>query len=430
MGNVNEVKKESKLKQNMPTLIILMISGAMVYSLPYFKNYYYDAFVKYYNLTNTQMGILGSIFGATSVFSYFFGGILADRWPARNLLTISLISTGALGLAMLLYPPFPILVVIYAAWGITSVLTFWSALVKAVRSIAGADEQGKAFGFFEGGRGITNMIQSVVILSLFGYLNKSFNDKVALSAVIVAYSIICIILGILVFILYKNPESDDSQAKEDKNLFDVSSLKKVIKMPTTWLSVLIIFCSYSTLIGYYYITPYATSVFGVTAVIAAALGYLSQFCRPVGSVVSGILADKIGSSVVAAISYILLIIGLLGVAFTPEKQSMIWLLIVSAAIIYTSMYAVQSMHFAILEEGDYPLEITGAVTAIITPLGYSAEFFIPIIAGRCLDNWPGAEGYKIFFTVLAGIAAVGLLAVLIWMKLTKEKRMKLMQNNK
>lgn len=412
----------SKLKKNMPTLLILIISGALIYALPYFRSYYYDAFLKYFNITNTQMGALGSAFGGFSVFAYFLGGFCADRWPARNLMTISLVTTGALGFVLLLFPPYPVVFAIHCLWGITSILTFWSALVKAIRSLAGTDEQGKAFGFFEGGRGIVNMVQSALILALFGFLAKTMSDKAGLSAVILIYSIICILLGVMVFLMFKEPEPERSDAPNTK-LFNMDILKRVAKLPTTWLQILIIFCSYAMIISYFYITPYATSVFGTSAVIAAALGYFSQYCRPIGCFSSGIFADKFGSSKVCAISYIIMIVGMLGLIFTPGKPSMIWMLLVFIAIIYASMYAIQSMHFAIMEEGQYPLEVTGTATAIITPIGYSAEFFMPVIGGICLDHWAGATGYKVFFGILIVLAVIGFIATLAWMALTKEKRM-------
>lgn len=419
---MSEKNTGSKLKKNMPTLFILVLSGAMIYSLPYFRNYYYDAFVEAFNITNTQMGALGSAYGGFSIIAYGLGGFCADRWPARYLMTISLITTGALGFVLLLFPPYPVVMLIHCVWGITSILTFWSALVKAIRSLANSDEQGKAFGFFEGGRGVVNMIQSALILAMFGFLAKAYSDQTALTAIIVVYSLINVLLGILVFFMFKEPETEEGADEKPKKLLDVKILKKVAKMPTTWLQILIIFCSYGMIISYFYITPYATGVFGMSAVVAAALGYFSQYCRPVGCFASGIIADKIGSSKVTAFSFGLMIVGIIGVILTPGQPSMLWMLLIFIAAIYVSMYAIQSMHFAIMEEGEYPLEITGTATAIITPLGYSAEFFMPLIAGVCLDKWVGATGYKVFFGVLAVMAVVGLLASVAWMAVTKEKR--------
>ena len=407
----------------MPTLIVLIISGAFIYALPYFRNYYYDTFVRSFHITNTQMGALGSIYGVTSMISFFFGGFCADRWPTKYLLPISLISTGALGFMLLTYPPYPVVFMIHSLWGFTCVLTFWNALIIAIRGLASSDEQGKAFGFFEGGRGIVNIVQSAFVLSLFGYLCKVSTEQRALSAVITTYSVICILLGILVFFALEKKVV--GRGTEGKKIVNIDILIKILKMPTTWLSSVIIFTSYGVIISYFYITPYTTSVFGVSVVIAAALGYFSQYCRPLGCFFTGVVADKIGSSKMMSIAFVVLILGWMGVIAVPGQPSMIWLLLVFIAAIYTSMYGIQSLHYAILEEGDYPLEITGTASAIIMPIGYSSEFIVPITAGICLDTWPGLQGYKIFFGILTFMCIIGFLAVLAWMRVTKEKRMQM-----
>lgn len=410
-----------KLKKNIATLLILTISGAMVYSLPYFRNYYYDAFLESFNITNTQMGLLGSVFGGFSIIAFFLGGFCADRWPAKKLLPLSLFATGGMGLLLLLKPPFWAIFLIHALWGITAILTFWSALIKALRSIADEDEQGKVFGFFEGGRGITNMVQSALVLGMFGFLSSKINTNFALMTVIVVYSAINIILGILVIIFYKEEKFE----RQTGALINVPAMKRLLKMPTTWLHVIIIFCSYAICCSYFYITPYATAVFGATAVVGAAMGYFSQYCRPIGCFVAGMAADKIGSSKVCAISYAILVVGLIGVIFTPGKPSMIFMLLVFCAAVYASMYGCQSMHFAIMEEGDYPMEITGTANSILTPLGYSVELFAPMVAGLCIDHWAGATGYKVFFGILTVLAAIGFIATLLWMAKTKDRRMEI-----
>lgn len=424
-------KKTSSLKKNMPTLLILIISGALIYALPYFRYYYYDAFVEQFNITNTQMGALGSAFGGTAIIGYMFGGFFADRWPTRYLLTISLVSTGLLGFVLLTYPSYPVVLGVHLAFGIASIVTFWSALIKAIRSLADSDEQGRAFGMFEGGRGIVNMVQSALILSLFGYLAAKFGDKTALSTIITTYSVICLLLGVMVFTMYKDPALRDGEAVQlSKKVFDKDVFMKVAKMPTTWLCTVIIFTSYATIISYFYITPYATMVFGASAVFAAAMGYFSQYCRPVGCFLTGFLADRVGSSKMLALLFLILTGGLLGLIVLPGQPSMIYMLMLFCAAIYASMYGIQSLHFAILEEGDYPLSTTGAATAIITPLGYSAEMIMPIIAGMCLDRNPGPAGYKIFFSILVTLGAIGFVTSIVWQYVTREKRALLRERRK
>lgn len=92
-------------------------AGAHIYGLPYFRYDYYDAYLEVYHLTNTQMGVFGSIFGVFGMISYLFGGYLADRVSIRLLLTVSLVGTGLGGFLHLLPLTFPMLVGLYAFWG-------------------------------------------------------------------------------------------------------------------------------------------------------------------------------------------------------------------------------------------------------------------------------------------------------------------------
>lgn len=410
-----------KLKHNIPTLVILIVSGAMCYAFPYFRSYYYDTYMEAFGFNDIQMGVLGSAYGSFAILAYFLGGFCADRWPAKNLLALSMLVSGVLGLALLAYPPFWVVFAIHAVWGITTILTFWDALVKALRTIASEDEQGRVFGLFEGGRGATNMIQSALILAAFGLISAKSGGKAGISMIIIIYAVIYILLGVLILLCYKEPEFK----RETHAIVNVPQLKKVLKMPTTWLQSAIIFCSYAMCCSYFYVTPYAQEVFGATAVVSAACGYFSQYIRPIGCVVAGFAADRIGSSKVCAISFVVMILSTVGVLFTPGQMSMIWMLLISIAGIYASMYACQSMHFAIMEEGDYPHEYTGTAVAIITPIGYSVEAISSLVAGYCLATWDGAMGYKVFFGFLLALAVIGLICNIAWMNLTKAKRMEL-----
>lgn len=416
---------EGKLKRNLPTLLILIIAGEMIYTLPYFRNYYYDVFLEAFNLTNTQMGSLGSAYGICCIISYIFGGYVADRFKTKHLLSLSLILTGALGFTLLLYPPYPALLVIYGAWGITSIMTFWVALIKAVRSLAASNEQGKAFGFFEGGRGLAKVIESALVLAMFAFVAKKLTDNMALTSVIIFYSVMCIALGLIILFIYREPVSDaavEAGEAADQTKFKWPVLFKILKMPTTWLAAILILTSYSMINSFYYITPYATAAFGASTVIAAALGYFSQYCRPIGSFSSGIIGDRIGISNMVIIGYCVLAAGLVALILLPGKPSLILLLLIFIAVIYISMYALQATHFAILVEGDYPVETTGAVAMPLMIVGYSGEVFMPIVAGACLDHFGGIEGYKVLFGILLGLTILGLLTAIVWQRMTRVKR--------
>ena len=85
---------QSKLKKNMLRLILISIAGTMIYGLPYFRSYYYDAYLQTYGLTNAQMGMFGSIFGIMGACSYLFGGVVADLLTPKKLMSVSMVLTG------------------------------------------------------------------------------------------------------------------------------------------------------------------------------------------------------------------------------------------------------------------------------------------------------------------------------------------------
>ena len=82
-----------KLSKNFFAIIVVAFGGAIIYGLPYFRYDYYDAYLEVYNLTDSQAGVFGSILGVFGMISYLFGGIVADRFSTRTILTVSLIGT-------------------------------------------------------------------------------------------------------------------------------------------------------------------------------------------------------------------------------------------------------------------------------------------------------------------------------------------------
>lgn len=289
----------SKLRKHMFHLVIITIAGAMIYGLPYFRSYFYDAYLDAYNLTNTQMGSFGSMFGVFGMISYLFGGVVADMISTRKLMSVSLVLTGLGGLLHLMNPSYIMLLGIYALWGFTSLFAFWPSLLKSLREIASEKEQSKAYGFMDGGRGIVYAIDGVAIVAIFGYFSKTASDAAGLNGVITYYSIIAIILGILLFILMKDkkPETTTTIETPDKQeRISFAQVLEVIKMPAVWILSLILCCTYTMNIAFYYFTPYATSKFGMAATAGAIVTIAAQYVRPIAAFGGGIIADRIGRS--------------------------------------------------------------------------------------------------------------------------------------
>lgn len=408
-------KTASKLKNNMGRLVILTTAGSLIYGLPYFRSYYYDAYLEVYHLTNTQMGTFGSIFGVLGAISYLFGGIVADMISPRMIMSVSLILTGAAGLLHLTNPSYGILVLIYLIWGFTSLFAFWPALLKGLRGLAAENEQSKAFGFMEGGRGIINALHLAITLAVFNFFSKTAGNLAGLNGVITFYSIVVILLGILTFLLMKN---DKEQTKKGEKL-SFRQVIDVLKMPAVWILSLILCCTYTMNISMFYFTPYATASFGITATAAAVVTMMAQYIRPISSIGGGILADRLGRSKMMFIGFIFM--GISTAVLVLFKNVSIRLFIGLCILIYLAMYLNYGVVFSMMEEGGVPAHVAGTAIGVVCTLGYLPEVICPVLAGHVLDTYTEL-GYKYYFMGVAVVMFIGIIALILWNRYLKASR--------
>ena len=409
---------QSKLKKNMLRLILISIAGTMIYGLPYFRSYYYDAYLQTYGLTNSQMGMFGSIFGIMGACSYLFGGVVADMFSARKLMTISMILTGLGGLLHLFHPSYLMLVGIYFLWGFTSLFAFWPALLKVLRSLANEDEQSKAYGFMDATRGITNAVQLAVTMAIFNALSKKASDLAGLNGVVIFYSAVCIVMGIgLYFVLDEKKLQTGSDDAEDESKFSFAIVKQVLKMPVVWLLSLVVCCSYTMPILFYYFTPYATANLGMTAAAGAMVTMLAQYVRPVACVVGGVAADKIGRANVMYGTMGIMLASTLVLIFAKSMTNAVFIGI--CACIYFGMYGAYSLVFSMFDECGIPKYMSGTAIGLICTIGYMPEFFCPLLAGKVLDTY-GNAGYHILFIFLAVMMVIGLILLTFYKRLVKK----------
>lgn len=399
-----------KLRKNLFAILLISFGGAIIYGLPYFRYDYYDAYLEAYNLNNTQMGVFGSIFGVFGMVSYLFGGYVADRVSVRKLLVYSLVGTGLGGFIHLLPLSFYSLVALYAFWGFSSLFAFWPACVKAVRMLSDSDGQGKAFGIFEGGRGVAAAIAASIAVILFKIGVKSLGIYVGMRYIIVFYSVLTILSGILV---YFNMEDEIISSGEK---ISISDIKNVIKLPAVWIIAIVTFCNYIFTLSLYYFVPYATSLLGMTVTSAAVLAAVKRYISPVSNVGGGVLGDKIGTSNLLFISFIGMALGVTGILLLPLNGTT--LVIGAFVFLYILNYLFYqvnySLSWAMMEEGAIPDKYSGTAVGLISTIGYLPDIFLSLMAGKILDNYPGVAGYRYLFIILISVLLVGAVFVKIW----------------
>ncbi|TXE89483.1 MFS transporter [Campylobacter volucris] len=405
------------LKNNFFTLLLLSFCGSIIYGLPYFRKYYYDDYMALYNLNNFQMGLLGSAYGLLGLFSYALGGYLADRFAPKKLLIFSLIATGCGGLLHLYFTSLNVLLIIYGIWGITSLLTFWPSLIKIVRSLANSKEQARAYGIFEGGRGVVGAIHLAIATSIFGYFQTKSLASQGIEMVIVFYSLAPIISAILLFFLLKDKVEEKSEKLRLQDLF------VLLKNSALWLIVVITFCTYFFNMSFYYFTPYASNIIGTSAVFAAILTVLAQYIRPVSSTIGGFVADGYGKAKVMLIGFVMMGIGVMFLMLSSNLSGFLQMAVLtsSCVVVYVAMYSNFGIYYSLLSEGKIPIHLTGMAIGIVSTFGYLPEVFAPLLAGDLLDRYAGVKGYHYYFSIMIIMAILGVIFCSVWIKKYNKK---------
>lgn len=410
--------KEAKqsYRKNLGTILLLAFAGSIIYGLPYFRSYYYDTYQSMYNLTNTQMGLLGSAYGILGVFSYVIGGVLADRIKAKKLLIFSLITTGFGGLLHLAVSDFYALAAIYGLWGVTSLLTFWPALLKIVRIQATDDEQSRAYGIFEGSRGVFNAAHLAIATAIFGVFEAKTIPYMGINAIIWFYSLAPLIVGIMFIFMLREPETV-REAGSSRNV-SFKQILSVLKMPVMWLIIIMIYTSYTFNMSSYYFTPYASNIIGVSAVIAAILTVMSQYVRPFAATIGGFAGDKVGKSKTMIVGYILMVAGVFIMDMTGRMNSdaRMILVVTACVLVYAGMFSNFGLYFSFISEAGIPVELGGVAIGMASTFGYLPEVLSYTIAGKLLDAYPGYEGYHLNHMYMIAMGIIGLIAAVIWTK--------------
>lgn len=409
-------------------LLLLIVAGESVFILPFvLSRVFRPVVLEAFNLDNYQLGMCFSIYGIVALFSYLFGGPLADRFAPRKLLAIALWATAAGGFVYATFPDFRMLQVLYGYWGFTTIFLFWAPMIKATRIWGGSVSQGKAFGFLDGGRGLTGALfaaMGVLVFSLFlspETANPGIHEsKNAFRQIVLISSGTITAVGVLVWFFLKF----DRQTEEAVIPGNItrSQISSVVKLPAVWLLMLIICCAY---VGYKItdvFSLYARDVLHYDPVDSAQVGTFLLFIRPLVGVLIGLLVDYRKTSLWLMGSFVVTLIGALLFTSGWISASGSVLFLLSTLTTAMGVYASRCLYFAVMEQGNIPIALTGTAVGLISLVGYTPDIFAGPLIGSLLDQTPGAEGYRHVFGLLGGFALIGGIASWWYYRLAKASR--------
>lgn len=419
------IKKSVKSKWT--SLLLLILAGEAVFIIPFvLARVFRPTVLDVFNLTNVELGSCFSMYGIVAMVSYLFGGPLADRFQPRKLMAIGLILTAAGGIVYSSEPSFTTLRILYGYWGFTTIFLFWAPMIKATRVWGGSNSQGKAFGFLDGGRGMVGALFAslgVLIFSMFiiGEISDALIEdrQEAFKYVVLVSSGIVAFIGVLVWFFLKMPTEGETIVMDSINL---RQIRTVLRIPSVWLLMIIILCAY---VGYKItdvFSLYAKEVMLYDEVKSAQVGTFLLFIRPVVGVLIGFIADKSRTTLWLIISFIIAIIGALFFASGSIAPTSGSLFLMSILITATGVYAIRSLYFATMQEGNIPLVLTGTAVGMISLIGYTPDIFAGPAMGYLLDSSPGETGHQHVFMMLIAFSVVGLLASIIFYKVSSRPR--------
>lgn len=403
---------------------VLIIAGEMVFSLPFHTaRFFRPTLLDVFEYSNTQLGDIFAVYGVTAMVSYFPGGVIADMYSARTLISVSLLLTGLGGLYMATIPGPMGMALVYGYFGVTNILMFWAALLKATREWGGNLSQGKAFGILDGGRGFVASAVAVLGVALLASYMPDNADmatdaqrRAGFSALIVMYSLFTMSIALLTWLLIPAGNNTTAQTTLRGALHGAIN---ALPRPIIWAQAGIIVCAYCGYKGLDNYSLYAVQVLGMDQVEGARFAAYAGYLRLPGAVAAGLLADRIQPSRALGLTFGLLTV-VFGILFMAIPEG-VWISIIYANVLvsFFAVYALRGIYFALIHETRTPKNLTGTTIGVVSFIGFTPEIFFGPITGRILDASPGVQGHQNYFLFLSVVALIGMSVVLYLIRINR-----------
>ncbi|MFG5862067.1 MFS transporter [Metapseudomonas sp. CR1201] len=385
--------------------LVLVLGGGTIYKLANLKDAFYIPMQEHMGLTHTEIGTLLSANAIIATALFVVGGFLADRFETRKLIPLGLVGTGALGLYLASFPGFSQLLIVFALLAVCADCIFWPSLLKAIRNLGDDGEQGRMFGFLEGGRGV---VDTLVAFSALGVFVALGSGAAGLKAAILFYSGIDIVVGLLTLFLLR----DSRQANGNREPIGLAGLMEAVRMPGIWLVSLNVFMVYIVYCGLTYFIPYLKEMYQLPVALVGAYGIINQyFLKVLGGPAGGFIADKGLKSPSRYLKWAFLaLLPLMAVILSiPKGESYIYAGMAATLSFALVVFTMRGVFWAPMSEVGIPSRISGSAFGIGCLIGYAPGMFAYIIYGALLDQYPGEQGYTYVFTLMSVLAVIGFL---------------------
>ena len=402
--------------------IILSATVGLAFQMPYLRTTYYDQMMTALQINDTQMGILASAIALACTVCYPISGLLANRFSMRSMIMTTLAAYIVLCVTFAFTTNFIVLVVIQLLFGFFSTATLWSAYLNGVRGLGDESIQGKLFGSSEATRGLMQTLMGFVFLAIMG---GAATPILGLRFVMLTGAAVIAVVLILAFFFLPKEEKKEKVAKAE---VEVVQEKKytyldVIKNKGVWISILLIFCAYTSwTVSISYVTTYTVRVVGISEAAASTVGIFRNYIIVIlAGFMGGWLMDKFtykGKGFIALLSIVAVL--LIGVMLTNKSIAICVGLTLLLAFFINVM---KSTYWSTLGQAGIPAKMTPLATGFISLIVFLPDFITPLICGPWLDAAIAAgnieAGFHKIFIMIIVVSLVGVIGALLLVRRTK-----------
>ena len=399
-------------------IVCLIIAGEAVFALPYhITRFFRPTVLEVFELSATELGVAQGAYGIVAMLAYFFGGPLADRFPAHKLIAWSLWITALGGVYLATFPGYYGVMLVWGFFGFTTIFLFWAPLIKATRAWGGNNDQGQAYGLLDGGRGLLAAVLASAGVWIFvvmfpeGYNAATLEEKKsALRLVIYGYTLVTVLTGFFAWYALSSLKDKGPITPPDIR----QNLWRVFKIKAVWLQTIVIVCAYTSYKAFDQFALFAVRGHGIDELEAAQLVTVGAWSRPIAALIIGLLGDRFGISRMALVAFIMLILSHGWFAFTDARFGTLTIILLNTMVTCVAIYGLRGLYFAMFQEGQVPLRITGTAIGLVSVLGFAPDIYVAAVAGYLIDNNPGLTGFQHMFMILTGFAIAGAVAALVF----------------
>lgn len=391
--------------------------SSLIFTPLYLKNTFYDNLAAGLGATNTELGLMVTIFSIIAVIMYLPSGIVGDRVRMRTLFSWGMITTAIVTFWYATMPSIGIVYLIFVIMGVTTILIWWGSRYKMIRMCGSEEEYPFKAGVNFTAYGIAGMVIGFVNTGIVASLA---DDPVrGIQVVLIVSGCVILALGILGLFVIPNFKNELQPGSK----LDFKGLARAIKNPAVLVGSLAMFCCWFTYEGFMYTTPYMTSstLYAAPLVVASTVSIIRNYgVGLLSAPIAGAIARKISTSKV-----IMIFSGIVGVVtllffVVPKDPGLV--IIIAVLILVTAFfsYGAYSITSATLTEAHIPSDIFATAMGVYCLIGFLPDVFQPTWFGVLLDT-QGDAAYTSIFVILAVAAFLAIVFLVIFRKIVKKQ---------